>query len=37
MSNDRALAMNPNPFELTALLGDIRQIADSARAKENRA
>lgn len=22
-------AMNPNPFELTALLGDIYQIADS--------
>ncbi len=23
------LAMNPNPYELTALLGDIHQIADS--------
>src|SRR5690606_1934080 len=24
------LAMNPNPFELTAMLGDIHQIADAA-------
>lgn len=29
------LAMNPNPFELTARLGDIYQIADAALAKEN--
>ena len=24
------LAVNPNPFELTAMLGDIHQIADAA-------
>lgn len=29
------LAMNPNPFELTAMLGDIHQIADAALSKEN--
>jgi len=28
------LAMNPNPYELTALLGDIHQIADAALAQE---
>jgi len=28
------LAMHPNPFELTALLGDIYQIADAALGKE---
>ncbi|HEY8355392.1 MAG TPA: hypothetical protein VIK69_10320 [Methylophilaceae bacterium] len=31
------LAMNPNPYELTALLGDIHQIADAALAQENKA
>lgn len=31
------LAMNPNPFELTAMLGDIHQIADAAMEKENNA
>ncbi|HEY8355390.1 MAG TPA: hypothetical protein VIK69_10310 [Methylophilaceae bacterium] len=30
------LAMHPNPFELTALLGDIHQIADAALSKENK-
>lgn len=30
------LAMNPNLYELTALLGDIHQIADAALGKENR-
>ena len=30
------LARNSNPFELTALLGDIHQIADAALGKENR-
>ncbi|WP_026610686.1 ead/Ea22-like family protein [Methylocaldum szegediense] len=29
------LAMNPNPYALTALLGDIYQIADAALAKED--
>lgn len=29
------LAMNPNPYALTALLGDIHQIADAALAKED--
>jgi hypothetical protein len=29
------LAMNPNPLELTAMLGDIHQIADAALSKEN--
>jgi len=29
------LAMRPDPFELTARLGDIYQIADAALAKEN--
>lgn len=29
------LAMNPNPYELTAMLGDIHQIACSALSKEN--
>ena len=29
------LAMNPNLYELTALLGDIHQIADAALGKEN--
>lgn len=29
------LAMNPNPFELTALLGDIHQIADAALEQED--
>jgi hypothetical protein len=28
------LAMNPNPYELTALLGDIHQIAGAALAQE---
>ncbi len=28
------LAMNPNPFELTAMLGDIHQIAGAALAQE---
>jgi len=29
------LAMNPNPYELTALLGDIHQIASAALEEEN--
>lgn len=31
------LAMHPNPFELTARLGDIYQIADAVLPKENKA
>lgn len=31
------LAMHPNPFELTAMLGDIHQIADAALAQETKA
>lgn len=31
------LAMNPNPYELTALLGDIHQIAGAALAQETKA
>lgn len=31
------LAMNPNPVALTAMLGDIHQIADAALAQENKA